>query len=184
MNAVQSPSSRKLVDKMVSVVHGTERSQIFCLSDQQRRGIDGRAHTLQDSIAEELIYQDALRFKVPIDDDVVKQHLARTMQMFGLKPGEEDKIFSQEGYSHQEGFEKFRLMYANNMMIEHRIKQGMLIPEDEVIAFYNTHPIEKLPKYQIQTAFVPVDKEKGQKAKGILKDIDRFINTDKGVDVK
>lgn len=174
---------RILVDKMVGIVHGPERSQIFCLSDQSRRGIDGRERSLEDSISEELVYQDAIRFKIPIDDVVVKEHLNRTIQMFGLKPGEEETIFAQEGYTYQEGFEKFRLMYANNVMIDYRIKQGMLIPEDEVISYYNAHPIEKEPKYQLQTAFVPVEREKGKKARGVEMDIDRFIKTGSGIDI-
>lgn len=174
---------RKILDKIDAIVHGPVRSQVFCKSDQQRRGIDGRQRNLEDNISEELGYQKVKEMNAPMDDSMVKEHLNRTVQGFGLKPGDEEKIFAQEGYSYSEGFDKFRLMFANNMLIEHFIKQKIMVCEDEVIEFYNKNPIEKEEKYQLKTAFIPVDRQKGQKARGIEMDIDRFIKTGTGVDV-
>lgn len=175
--------NRILIDEVIALVHGPERSQIFCRSDLERRGIDSRFRNLQDLVSDELVFQDALRFKVPIDDTVVKEHLNRTIRSFGLKPGEEETIFSQEGYSYQEGFDQFRTMYGVNMMVDHRIRSGLLVPEEDVIAFYNANPIVKEPAFQLETAFLPIEREKGKKAKGLQKDIERFIRTGKGVDV-
>ncbi|MGE0206621.1 MAG: hypothetical protein AB7R69_02115 [Candidatus Babeliales bacterium] len=173
-------ASRKLVDKVEAIVHGPERSQIFCKSDQARRGIDGRTRTLEDSITEELFYQEAIRYKIPIDDNVVKQHLEKTLQGFGLKSGDEYNIFAQEGYTYQEGFERFRLMYANNVMVDYKVRQGMLIPEDEVISYYNKHPIEKQPKYQLQMSYVS---DRGNK-KETNKKLEEFVQTGKGFDIQ
>jgi hypothetical protein len=179
----ENKQRRKLQDKMVALVHGPVRSQIFCQSDQQRRGIDGRQRSLQDNIAEELGYQKVKEMNAPMDDTMVKEHLTRTVQSFGLKPGDETTIFAQEGYSYTEGFDKFRLMYANNMLTEYFIKQKIMVCEDEVIAYYNANPIEKEPKYKLKMAFVSVDREKGQKSRGIEKDIERYIQNGSGIDV-
>lgn len=185
--AVMEPQApkpkRKLQDKMVALVHGPVRSQIFCESDQHRRGIDGRQRSLQDNIAEELGYQKVKEMNAPMDDTMVKEHLNRTVQSFGLKPGDETQIFAQEGYSYAEGFDKFRLMYANNMLTEYFIKQKIMVCEDEVIAYYNANPIEKEPKYKLKIGFVPLDREKGEKARGLEKDIERYIETGSGANV-
>jgi hypothetical protein len=175
--------NRILIDEVIALVHGPERSQIFCRSDLERRGIDSRFRNLQDLVSDELIFQDALRFKVPIDDTVVKEHLNRTIRSFGLKPGEEETVFAQEGYSYQEGFDQFRTMYGVNIMIDHRIRSGLLVPEEEVIAFYTANPMIKEPTFHLQTAFLPLDKKNGMKEKGLQKDIERFIKTGKGLDI-
>ncbi|MEX0939917.1 MAG: hypothetical protein WDZ41_00990 [Candidatus Babeliales bacterium] len=177
------PSDCILLDEIIAVAHGPERSQIFCKSDQERRGIDSRQRTLGDLIGDELIYQDALKFKLPIDDTIVKDHLRRTLQAFGLKPGDEQSIFAQEGYSYDEGFNQFRIMYGVNTMIDQRVRSALLVPEDDVIAYYNENPVIKEPVYFLQTAFLSLEREKGKKMKGLEKDIERFIKTGKGVDV-
>ncbi|MGB8467527.1 MAG: hypothetical protein WCE21_00840 [Candidatus Babeliales bacterium] len=148
-------AERLLVNRVAAVVHGPERSRIFTQLEYKRRGIDGRMRKLDDLISEELIFQDALRVKMPIDDTVVKAHLRRVLQGFGLKPGDEETIFAQEGYTYAEGFEQFRLMYAVNAMTEHQIMQNLLITEDEVVAYYNAHPIVKEPAFLLETASMP-----------------------------
>lgn len=176
-------SQRVLEDEIIALAHGSERSHIFCKSDTERRGIDSRTRKLDDLIFDELVYQDALRLKLPIDDSVVKDHLRRTVQMFGGKPGDESAIFAQEGYTYKEGFEQFRIMYAVNAMIDHRVRSGLLVTEEDVLKYYNENPEIKESKYLLQTAHIAIDKDKGIKKKGVEKDIDRYIKTGKGLEV-
>ena len=177
----QKDTPRLLIDETKAMVHGTERSQLFCKSDLERRGIDSRLRTLDDLIADELTYQQALRLKVPIDDAVVKDHLNRTLRGFGLKPGDEEVVFAQEGYSFEEGFEQFRVMYGVNIMVDHHIKSGLLIPDEAIIAKYAENPIMLQPAYLLETAFIPV--RVSDSIGEIQKKVDQFISTSKGLEV-
>ena len=56
-----------MVNKVAAIVHGPKRTHIFTELDYKRRGIDGRTRSLTDLITDELIYQDALRVKMPIE---------------------------------------------------------------------------------------------------------------------
>jgi hypothetical protein len=176
-------SPRIHLDGITTLIHGPERSHIICKSDQKRRGIDSRPRDLAGLIGDELIYQDALKMRIPIDDAVVKDHLRRTLQMFNLKPGQEELIFAQEGYTYEEGFEQFRVMYAVNGMIEHRVKSNVLITEDDVLTYYNANPIVKEPAYLVHTALLPVQKTKGIKREQLELSIDRYIQTGQGLDI-
>lgn len=179
-NYTPKPDQRLLVNQLEAEVCGPERSRVFSSLDYQRRGIDGRYKKLIDLISEELIYQDALRIKMPVDDAVVKAHLRRVMQSFGLKAGDEDSIFAQEGYSYAEGFEQFRMMYGVNAMIEHHIMQQLFVSEEEVHAYYTAHPIIKQAAILVQTASIPF----GTEPEGRLKTIERISNfVQKGMDI-
>ncbi len=177
----QKDTPRLLIDETKAMVHGTERSQLFCKSDLERRGIDSRLRTIDDLSADALTYQQALRLKVPIDDAVVKDHLNRTLRGFGLKPGDEEVVFAQEGYSFEEGFEQFRVMYGVNIMVDHHIKSGLLIPDEAIIAKYAENPIMLQPAYLLETAFIPV--RVSDSIGEIQKKVDQFISTSKGLEV-
>src|SRR5690606_36260614 len=109
------------IDCIKALVHGPERTVPICMSDERRHGIDGLSVTFNELCTKELVYQDALKNKFPIDDAVVKDNLRKTISLFGLKPGDEEHIFAQEGYSYDEGFEQFRIFYANDAMINYRV---------------------------------------------------------------
>lgn len=172
---------RILLDEIRVRVDGPERSQIFCTSDLRRRNIDSRPQTMATLARDELMYQDAIRHKVPIDDDAVYAQLRKTLSGFGLKAGDEDMIFAQEGYDYKEGFDKFRVTYGANAMISHKVNQGLVITEQEVQAYHDAHPIKIEAAYKIQMAFVQLDTKQGRKMKGLEKDIKRYIKTGKGL---
>jgi hypothetical protein len=173
---------RILVNEVAAVVHGPERSAVFSTLSYKRHGIDGRQRSLTDLIVDELIYQDALRIKMPVDDAVVKAHLRKVLQSFGLKPGDEESIFAQEGYSYDEGFEEFRTMYAVNAMIEHQVVQNIFVSDEEVVAYYNAHPIVKEPAVLLQTAAIPFKTASEEDKAKAMERAQRFIKT--GVDTQ
>lgn len=174
---------RVLVNKIDAVVHGPQTTQLFCTLEHKRRGIDGRARQLPDLIADHLIYEDAVQMKVPIDKAVVQRHLDQILKMNGLKRGDEEKIYAQEGYTSEEGFEQFCILYAVNAMIEHKVMQNLFVSEEEVLAYYKAHPVIKKAKYLIQTAFVSYADDTPQSQNETQKKIDTYIKTGKNLDI-
>jgi hypothetical protein len=181
VSAVAEDASRLLVDETKAMVHGSERSQLFCKSDIERRGIDSRIRMLDDLISDELTYQRAMRLKVPIDDTIVQDHLSRTLRNFGLKPGDEEMVFAQEGYDKKEGFEQFRIMYGVNMMLDHDIKSNLIVPDEAIINAYNKNPIKHKPACLLETAFVGIGVD--QTIDQLQKKVNQFVQTNKGLKV-
>jgi len=177
----QEDTMRLLVDETKAMVHGSERSQLFCKSDIERRGIDSRVRNLDDLIADELTYQQAMRLKVPIEDSIVQEQLNRTLRGFGLKPGDEQVIFAQEGYDKKEGFEQFRVMYGVNIMLDHQVKTNLIVPDEAIIAAYNENPITHKPAYFLDTAFIPLSAD--QAIDELQNKVNAFIKTGKGLAV-
>ncbi len=180
--STEKRANRITIDEMVCTVHGPERTYIFCESDTKRAGIGGAAQgSLQDLITNELIYQDALHYKVPIDETVIDNYIAGIQQQHNLSLEDVKKIFKTSGYTLEEGRDELRKMYAVNSMVEMKIKANLIIPEKEVIAFYEANPIKKEAKFQIQRALVPFDSTDEEKA--VQKKLARFKKTGSGIEI-
>lgn len=176
------PKTRVRVDRIDVIVHaGGGSSAIICNSDQTRRGIDGRQKSPSMLINDKLIEDDAVQSNLPMELPIIKDNLARTLRGYGMNPGDESVMFAQEGLSYDEGLDLFKNMYVSQIMIDQRVRNNLTITEDKVLKYYNEHPIIERACYYCQTAFIPFEKDK--KNKGMEMDVDRFIQTGKGLNV-
>lgn len=158
----QSISARYLIDDMACIVNGPQRTKPFCKSDIKRSALGSRQVGLTDfdrmmqlSI-EELAYQDALHYKIPLDDSVIHSYLDSTSKQNNWTQEDVKNIFQASGYhTFEEGFEQLRVMYGSNAMIDGKVKQNLFIPESEVIAHYNAHPVFEEASFKIQIGFTP-----------------------------
>lgn len=170
-----------LLDEVKVLVHGPEAKTIFCSSDEGRHGIDGRPKDIQNCIVEELIFQDAKRMKIPLEPEIIQEHLNRTIRAFGLKPGDEDKVFAQEGYTRAEGLKEFEKIYAVQAMLDFKVKSDLVVTEEQVIKYWEENPIVIEERFCIQTAFVSAQQksEEGIKegSQELEKRIDDLIKT-------
>lgn len=172
-----------LLDEVKVIVHGPEAKTIFCASDEGRHGIDGRPKNIQNCIIEELIFQDAKKMKIPLEPEIVEEHLRRTMISFGLKPGDEDKIFAQEGFTPLEGRKEFEKIFAVQSMLDFKVKSDLVITEEQVIKYWEENPIVIEERFCIQTAFVSAAQKNKEGIKEgsqeLEKRIDDLIKTGK-----
>ncbi len=181
-----SDSERFLIDEIVCTVYGPERTQIFCASDRERAEMGGgnqqsgsNFDKTMGQVVNELIYQDALRYKVPIDDSVIHTYIDSVRRQQGWSLEDITAVFKASGYySFQDGFEQLRIMYAVNAMIDGKIKQSLVVTEAEVIAYYNEHPVFEEESYKIQVGLIPFNKK--QSIKDQITAIKEYIKTAKG----
>jgi hypothetical protein len=146
-----------LIDETAVVVFGSERDHVICKSEIDRLGIDGRMLTKRDLIVDELLFQETIKYKIPIEDTIIDRYLDAMQKEHNLTLDQIKTIFRNAGYSYKEGREQLRRMYAGNVIIDNKIRTRLVVPENEVLAYYNDHPVVKEPKYCIQTGFIPYD---------------------------
>jgi hypothetical protein len=142
------------IDRVVVIIDGPERRHLICQSELERMGIDGRRPTINDLIIEELIYQDAIKLKIPIDD-YADRYIRSIKKAHNIGDRDVDRIFESAGLSPEEGRIKLQKMGANSTMIDIKVKARIFIPQHDVEDFFNKNPKYKQAKYQLEVAFVP-----------------------------
>lgn len=143
-----------LIDSIKAVVYGQERTDLITLSDVNRPSLDGNQQTIEDLVVAKLICQDAARYKMEPDNDAVDKHLKSVQRENNLSLDDLKSIFSSAGYTYEEGREQFRAMTAIGTMIDFRIRSRLIVPEKDIQAYYQEHPIVQEPAYQIERAEV------------------------------
>lgn len=151
------PDQTFLIDESAAIIEGLERKYIVCKSDLDRVAFHGRKETLQEIKEAELALQDAMKYKVPVDESVTERYIAMLCKQHGLKPSDVDMIFKNSGLTPQEGREALLKLYTKQMMIDQRVLSRLMIPEHEVKKYYEAHPIYKDAKYTVQVAVVPLN---------------------------
>ncbi len=156
-------SDRFLINEVAVVVDGPERRFYVTTFDLETPSFDGKIPTLDDIVDEELIYQDALKHKIPITE-YAQKHIQNIKKQHKLSDEAFTKICADAGLDQASALEKFEKMGATNTMIQH--KADSFVAEHEVKAFYEENPVYKQAKFQLQVGFVPFDPNKeleGQK---------------------
>lgn len=149
------PDDAYLVDKIEAVVFAPEGTKVITQSELARPGLDGRNRTLDDLILERLLLLDALKFKMIPDDETIDKYLANIQRENNLTLDGLKKIFKSAGYSYEEGREQFGMMSIVNQLLDFKIRSRLIVPEKEVIAYYNENPEAIEATYFIERAIVP-----------------------------
>ncbi|MGE0009249.1 MAG: hypothetical protein AB7F19_01800 [Candidatus Babeliales bacterium] len=154
-----------IIDEIMVTAYGPERTRVICRSEVERMSIDGRKRTVEDVVFEELLFQETIRYKIPMDDTVIDKYISSLRQEHNLTLDDIKGIFRSSGYSYEEGREQLKLMHAANSMLEHKVTSRLIVPRDDILKYYNDHPERKDAKYQIEIAHIalnpdePVEKQ-------------------------
>jgi len=167
------PEDSYMVDEVLVIIYGPERTRVITKLEVERLSIDGRKRSLDDLIVEELIYQEGLKFKIQIDESVVDRYISNIRKQYSLSLEQVKEIFQQSGYTYQEGREQLRMMYATNSMVDNIIGSRLRVPREDVLAYYDKHPVIQEAEYTLQMTFVPFvtdktyEEQKQQLAKSV-----------------
>ena len=148
-----------LINEVAVIVDGPERRFYITKLELETPSFDGRIPSVDDIINEELVYQDALKHKIPITE-YAQKHIQSIKKQNKLSDEKFEQICADVGLDPKAALEKFEKMGASNTMIEHKIMSRIYVPEHEVKAFYEENPIFKPAKYQLQVGFIPFDTTK------------------------
>jgi hypothetical protein len=154
---------RIYLDGISCAVNGPERCQIFCETDKYRHGLAPMVgQTDQEKVEmfafNELVYQNWMQIMErqkmdPNDNTIVNNYIDGLCRQNNWSMSDLEKILAQSGYTLQEGIKELKKMYAVNYMSEMKM-QGIVVPENEIEAYYKVHPLYNEPRVKISRAFI------------------------------
>ena len=152
-----------LIDRIETVVFGPEDTSIITHSDLARPALDGQFRKKDQLILDQLIYQDAKRYNI-VDEAMVDRYMAIIQRENELTLDQIKAMFSEYGYTYQEGRQQLSILNTVNSMIDFKIRSKLIVPENEVRAYYDANPIYTPESYQIARIFVPFADDASRKA--------------------
>jgi len=148
-----------LLDQGVVAIFSDVGLIIITQSDIDRPSLDGVAKTIDDIIFEHLMLQEAKKYNIEIDDKAIDKYLESIQREHGLSVQQLKDMFAQAGYTYQEGREQIGAMFAIGELINLKIRSRLVIPEKDVRAYYDAHPILQQARAQVKRGFIPFSKK-------------------------
>jgi hypothetical protein len=142
------------IDTIKVVLFGEERTDIITQSDVERPSLDGRQRSLEDLVLERAMYQDAARYKMLPSEDAVDKRLQAVQRENNLTQDDLKKIFRSSGYTYEEGRDLFAIMTAVGTVLDFKIMSRLIVPEKDIIGYYQEHPVMQDASFQLERALV------------------------------
>lgn len=162
-NIISVAPNFALVDEIVARVYAQEGCHIITRSDLQRPGFGGQLRSLSDLIFEGMVYLDALKHKIIIDDEAVDKYIQMIQRENNVTLEQVEQSFKDVGYTVEEGRKQLALMQTVNTMINLRVHKNLVVPRKEVERYHDAYP-EYLPEeYMFEYAFFDKDGTADQK---------------------
>jgi len=147
------------LDQGVAVIYSDAGPVIITQSDIGRPSLDGAVKTIDDIIFERLMLQEAKKYKIEIDDKAIDKYLETIQREHGLTPRQLKNMFKEAGYTYQEGREQIGMMFAIGELLNFKIRSRLIIPEKDVQAYYDAHPVLEQARAQVKRGFIPFDEK-------------------------
>jgi hypothetical protein len=177
---IHKPAPKNLypIDRIEAVIFGNEVSDVVTLSDIQRVGLDGRFKSKDEHISDRLIFVDSMRYRITVDEKTVDDYIDKVVKTVGGTIDDVKAMFTEAGYTYEEGRRQFAMMYASNQAIDFRVRSRLIVPERLVIEYYEKNPIMIPAVYTFERAFfaLPADQIDEMKKK-----IEQYRKTGKGL---
>lgn len=170
--SVMSSQPQEIVDEIVATIYNTPVSNgpsskmelsdvpptIILLSDTQRLTLDGRPLSLRDLIFTELVIKDGQELHITVSDADLDRFMSALMTQHGLSRRALEDMFAEVGYTYEEAREQLRRQQMCQEVYGYRVRtsRDLVIEEDAITAYYQTHPVYTDPSFTLQQAVVAV----------------------------
>jgi len=155
IKAVTQDSNLFLIDQIEVAIFVPEGTQIITKSDLDRPSLEGKPRTLEQLTTDRLMSLDAKKYNMWPDQDAIDKHLEVIKRDNNLSDKDLRNIFTQSGYSYEDAMEEFAIMFANSSISELKIRSRLIVPEKDVVAYYEANPEFEDSSYQLERAVVP-----------------------------
>ena len=124
-------------------------------TELERPKLDGSPNTLPEMLTDLALAQEAKKYRLwPSPEDVDKQ-LRMLSEANKKTPKEFDDLLLTIGYTPAEGRLAFAQINAINTLIGFKITGNLIVPESEVIKYYNENPEVEPAAYYLEYTLVP-----------------------------
>jgi parvulin-like peptidyl-prolyl isomerase len=143
------------IDSIKAVIYTEGDTYIITESDLVRPSLDGSPVTLESKIFQCLAYEKAKQRKMLPEKEDIDKHLQTVQRENNLTIDQLKAIFSSAGYTYEEGREQFGIMSAINTLLDFEVRSSLMVPEKEVVAYYNQYPERRPAAYYLERTVVP-----------------------------
>ena len=145
------------VDGIKAVFRGSEGTDLVFESQLQRPKLDGTRPTLEATITDLALAQEAKKYRVwPTPEEIDKQwRMLAESNKKTLKEFED--LLIAAGFTPQEGRNEFAQINAINSLVGFKITGNLIVTEAAVMQHYNENPEYEPTSYYIEYALIPLD---------------------------
>ncbi len=154
----QDVKPKKLIflDGIEVVFRGSEGNvDLITHTELLRMELDGSRPNLEKKIADLAFAQEAKKWRLWPSPEEIDKQVQMLAESNKKTPAEFDDLLMTIGFTPQEGRMAFAQLNAVNSLINFKVTANLIVPESQVIAYYNDHPEVELASYYVQYVFVP-----------------------------
>ena len=154
----KNPPQKKplvFIDGIKAVVRGSEGTDLIMPSELQRLKLDGTSNNLEEMVTNYALFNEAKKYRLlPTTEEIDKQWMMMA-QMNRKTPKELDDMVITAGFLPQEARNEFAQMNAINSLVSFKVTGNLIVPEADVVAYYNENPEIEPANFCVEFAFVP-----------------------------
>ncbi|MBM18003.1 MAG: hypothetical protein CL947_02975 [Epsilonproteobacteria bacterium] len=144
-----------LVDQIDCVVCGPERNTPIVDTDITiKRNLDGQKVPLQNQVQNDIISQQILADKIPIDPTAADKYIDSMKKQNNLTDSDLAELFEQVGRTFTEGLGLLSDQYYHEMFMHHKFKSQLVATDDDIKQYYEEHPEYSEGWCELQVAYV------------------------------
>lgn len=161
-----------LVDKIECVVCGPVRNTPIVDTDATlKRNLDGHPIPLQQQIQQDIISQQIIADKMPIDPAAAEKYIEGMKKQNNLTDSDLAELFEQVGRTFTEGLGLLNDQYYHEMFMHHKFKSQVIATDDDIKKYYDEHPAYVDGWCEIQVAYIDYDADGKDKVKDTVNNI-------------
>lgn len=173
-----------LIDKVECVVCGPERNTPIVDTDVTlKRNLDGQVVPLQQQIQQDIVSQQIIADKMPIDPAAAEKYVETMKKQNNLTDSDLAELFEQVGRTFTEGLGLLNDQYYHEMFMHHKFKSQVIATDEDVQEYYEQHPQYVDGWCELQVAYIDYNEESRDNVKN---SVDKIAQGEKveGVDIE
>ncbi|MBP9765195.1 hypothetical protein KBD08_02565 [Candidatus Babeliales bacterium] len=160
-----------LIDQIDAVVCGPEYNAVFTNTDRTwKRGLDNKFIPLKSQIQTNIITQQIVAEKMPLEPDAVNKYVESIKKQNNFNDADLETWFSDIGRTLPEGLALLADSYNSEFFMHFKFKSKLVPTDDEIQAYYDEHPVFIDGYYEVRAALVE-KKDDPEKARALVDEI-------------
>lgn len=165
-----------LLDQIKVVVCGPEKNTPFTHTDESwKRSLDNKFAPLNSQIQKEIVNQQVVAEKLPIEPDAAKKYIDSIRKQNNFSDNDLVHWFGEVGRTYQEGIDFLTTQYNNEFFLHYKFKSQLVPTEEEIIAYYDQNPEFIEATYKIRGTRIGYDADTKDELKT---DLERMIQNE------
>lgn len=165
-----------LLDKIDSIVCGPEQNTPIVVTDTTwKRDLTNKFIPLQKLIEKEIVNQQIIVEKVPIEPDAADKYIKSIQKQNNFSEADMSHWFNETGRTFQEGLDLLKSQYNNEYFLHHKFKSQLAPTEDEIVAYYNDNPEFIDATIKLRATRVAYDGDNKENKAALRKDLEDMV---------